>query len=109
MTSQYVKIVVFVPESHADIVREAMGKVKEGAGRIGNYSFCSFSSKGMGRFKPEEGANPHIGQVGKSEEVIEERIEMRCQRKVLATVITEMKKVHPYEEVAFDVYPLEEI
>ncbi len=51
MIPENVKIVIFVPESHADIVREAMGKA--GAGKIGNYSFCSFSSKGVGRFRPE--------------------------------------------------------
>lgn len=53
-----VKIVVFVPETHTDVVREAMGKA--GAGKIGNYSHCTFSSKGVGRFKPEEGADPHM-------------------------------------------------
>ena len=63
------KIVVFVPESHTDIVREAMGKA--GAGKIGNYTFCSFSSKGIGRFKPEEGAHPAIGEIGKLEAVEE--------------------------------------
>ena len=103
--SRNVKIVVFVPETHSDLVREAMGQA--GAGRIGNYSFCSFSSKGIGRFKPEAGAHPAIGEVGKLELVEEERIEMICQREVLAEVISAMKHVHPYEEVAFDVYSLE--
>jgi len=107
MNSKNVKIVVFVPESHTDIVREAMGKA--GAGIIGNYSFCTFSSKGIGRFKPEQGANPHIGSVGKPEEVIEERIETVCPREKMPDVIKAIKKVHPYEEVALDVYPLENI
>ena len=107
MQSENLKIVVFVPESHTDIVREAMGKA--GAGKIGNYTHCSFSSKGVGRYKPEQGANPHIGEVGKFEEVIEERIETVCSRANLKNVINEMKKVHPYEEVAFDIYPLEDI
>jgi hypothetical protein len=102
-----VKIVVFVPETHTEIVREAMGKA--GAGKIGNYSFCSFSTKGIGRFKPEEGANPHIGEVGKSEEVSEERIETICSREKLQDVIKAIKEVHPYDEVALDVYPLENI
>lgn len=106
MNSKNVKIVVFVPESHTDIVREAMGKV--GAGIIGNYSFCTFSSKGIGRFRPEQGANPHIGSLGKLEEVIEERIETVCLREKLPEVIKAIKKVHPYEEVALDVYPLED-
>lgn len=101
------KIVVFVPETDADKMREAMGKA--GAGRIGNYVFCSFSVKGIGRFKPEKGAHPAIGKVGKLESVIEERIEMVCERKKLKAVMVAIKKVHPYEEPAIDVYPLEDI
>ncbi|MBU1092712.1 YqfO family protein [Patescibacteria group bacterium] len=103
--SNNVKIVVFVPESHADAVREAMGGA--GAGEIGNYTNCSFSSKGTGRFLPREGANPTIGEVGKLEAVEEERIEMVCPREVLTNIVAAIRKVHPYEEVAFDIYPLE--
>ena len=98
---------VFVPESHADTVREAMGIA--GAGKIGNYSFCSFSSKGIGRFKPGKGANPAIGKIGELELVEEERIEVICKRDNLKEIIAAIKKVHPYEEVALDVYPIEEI
>jgi len=105
--SNKVKIVVFVPESHADVVREAIGKA--GAGKIGDYTFCSFSSKGTGRFKPEDGAHLAIGEVGKLESVQEERIEVVCEQKNLVDVIKSIKKTHPYEEVALDVYPLEEI
>lgn len=105
--SQNVKIVVFVPESHADAVREAIGKA--GAGKIGNYTFCSFSSKGLGRFKPEEGARPAIGEVGKWESVQEERIEVVCERSLMENVVAAIKGAHPYEEVALDIYPLEEL
>ena len=107
MNSKNVKIIVFVPETHTDIVREAMGKA--GAGKIGNYSHCTFSTKGVGRYKPEAGANPHIGEVGKFEEVAEERIETVCPREKLGEVIKAIKEVHPYDEVALDVYPLENI
>lgn len=107
MNSKNVKIVVFVPETHTDIVREAMGNA--GAGKIGNYSFCSFSSRGTGRFRPDQGANPHIGEVGKFEEVSEERIETVCSREKLQDVIKAIKSVHPYDEIALDVYPLENI
>ena len=103
--SKNVKIVIFVPETHTDIVREAMGKA--GAGKIGNYTHCTFSTKGIGRFKPEQGANPHIGEVGTIEEVVEERIETVCEREKLDTVIDTIKSVHPYDEIAYDVYPLE--
>lgn len=107
MKFENVKIVVFVPETHCDIVREAIGKA--GAGKIGNYSYCTFSTKGIGRFMPDQGANPHIGEVGKFEEVIEERIETICPREKLEEVIKAIKEVHPYDEVALDVYPLENI
>ena len=100
----YVKIVVFVPVSHADKVREAMGEA--GAGVIGNYDYCSFSSVGKGRFRPKEGANPYKGEVGKPEEVEENRIEMVCEKMKVKQVIEAIKKVHPYEEVALDIYPL---
>lgn len=105
MNGSQVKIVVFVPESHADVVREAMAGA--GAGKIGNYTSCSFSSKGVGRFLPQAGANPAIGEVGKAEAVEEERIEMVCHRERLTNVMSAIKRVHPYEEVAMDVYPLE--
>lgn len=104
MNSNNVKIVVFVPETHTDVVREAIGKA--GGGNLGKYSFCSFSTRGTGRFRPDEGANPHIGSVGKFEEVVEERIETVCSRENLDAVIQAIKEVHPYEEVALDVYEL---
>lgn len=99
------KLVVYVPEPNADDVRKAMGEA--GAGKIGNYTFCSFSSKGVGIFLPVEGANPAIGEVGTFERVDEERIEVTCEAEVLDGVITAMKSVHPYEEVAYDVYKIE--
>lgn len=103
--SKFVKIVCFVPETHADAVREVMGQVN--AGKIGNYSFCSFSTKGIGRFKPEAGSHPHIGEIGKIEAVQEERIEVVCEFDTLTEVVAAIKKAHPYEEVALDIYPLE--
>lgn len=99
-----VKLVVFVPKSHTDIVRQAMGDA--GAGKIGLYSHCSYSVNGVGRYKPLEGAKPAIGEVGKFEEVEEERIECVCDRDKAKTVIEAIRKVHPYQEVAFDIYPL---
>lgn len=104
MLTKLVKIVVFVPETHADAVRKAVGDA--GAGKIGNYSHCTFSSKGQGRYIPLNGANPTIGEVGKLEVVDEERIEFVCEEANLKKVIEAMKKTHPYEEVAYDVYPL---
>lgn len=99
------KIVVYVPESHADALREAMGNA--GAGVIGNYSHCTFSLKGTGRFKPLPGAHPAIGEVGTLEEVDEERIETVCAGEKLDAVLAAIKAAHPYEEPATDVYPTE--
>jgi len=99
-----VKIVVFVPQSHADIVRQAIGEA--GGGVIGNYSHCSYSISGIGRYKPLAGAHPAIGKVGKFEEVREERIEFICERSKARKVISAIRKVHPYEEVVVDIYPL---
>lgn len=94
----------FVPETHAEKVRLAMGKA--GAGKVGSYTHCSFSVKGVGRFMPERGAKPAIGKVGNFEEVSEERITMQCERRLIKKVVTAIKKVHPYEEVPTYVYPL---
>lgn len=99
------KIVVYVPESHADKLRDAMGNA--GAGKIGNYTHCMFTIKGTGQFKPTEGANPTIGEVEKLEKVEEERIETVCAEEKLKDVLKAIKNVHPYEEPATDVYPIE--
>jgi hypothetical protein len=101
------KIVVYVPESHADKLREVMGTA--GAGKIGSYSHCTFSVKGIGRFKPEEGAHPAIGEVGTLEEVSEERIETVCEASKLQEVLKAIHEVHPYEEQATDIYLLESL
>lgn len=107
MISNNVKLVVFVPLSHADVVRQALGEA--GAGRIGNYDFCSFSSRGVGRYRGNEKSNPVIGKSGEFESVEEERIEVVAPREMLNEVIVKMKTAHPYEEVAYDIYPLESL
>lgn len=96
---------MYVPEANAEELRNAIGDA--GAGIIGNYSHCTFSIKGTGRFKPTEGANPTIGEIGKLEEVEEIRIETVCEGNKLKDVLLAIKKVHPYEEPATDVYPIE--
>ncbi len=98
------KVVVTVPVSHANMVREAIGQA--GGGRVGNYSFCSFSVRGVGRFKPNEHARPFVGGTGLLEEVEEERIEVTCDAAELDAVVAAIKRVHPYEEVVLDVYEL---
>ncbi|QQY80490.1 dinuclear metal center YbgI/SA1388 family protein [Keratinibaculum paraultunense] len=98
------KLVVFVPNSHRDEVRNALGE--GGAGWIGNYSHCTYNVEGIGTFMPREGTNPYIGEMHELEEVIETRIETIVEKKNLNSVINKMLEVHPYEEVAYDIYPL---
>ena len=104
MKKGFVKLITFVPETHADIVREAIGKA--GGGILGNYDNCTFSIKGIGRFRGLKGANPSIGKVGILEKVNEERIEVTVEKKKLKGVIKAIKLVHPYEEIPIDVYKL---
>jgi hypothetical protein len=99
-----VKIVTFVPIADADKVRKALGSA--GAGQIGEYSFCSYSVVGKGRFMPSGKANPHIGTADQLEVVEEERVEVVCEKSKAESVIAAMRNAHPYEEVAFDIYPL---
>ncbi len=99
-----VKIVTFAPSENADEIRRALGDAH--AGELGEYSYCSFSSQGFGRYLPSEIANPHIGERGEFAKTAEERIEVTCERKFAKRAIEMMKAAHPYEEVAFDIYPL---
>ncbi len=99
-----VKIVVSVPPEHGAKLREVIGHA--GGGRIGDYSFCSFTVKGVGRFKPDEGAHPFVGEVGKLDEVEEERIEITCERSMATRVVKVIRDNHPYEEPVIDAYPL---
>lgn len=99
------KFVVYVPESHQDSVRQAIGKA--GAGFIGQYSHCTFNTLGIGTFKPEEGSHPYIGTKNKLEQVNEIRIETIVPDSLLKRTVNSAIKAHPYEEVAYDIYPLE--
>lgn len=104
MTSLY-KVVVFVPVEAADAVRKAIGET--GGGKVGAYSHASFSSRGIGRFKPLESAKPAIGEIGKLEEVEEERIEFMCKAHCLDEVIVAIRNAHPYEEPVIEAWKVE--
>lgn len=101
--SNFVKIQVSVPVKEADKVRLALGRA--GAGRQGNYEFCSGSIIQTGRFKPVKGARPAIGKINKIETVKEELIYVICHKNLVKKVINEIKKAHPYEEPAIDIMP----
>ncbi|MFC7320903.1 Nif3-like dinuclear metal center hexameric protein [Halobacillus campisalis] len=101
---ELVKLTVFVPESHTDYVRDAISEA--GAGHIGDYSHCTYQVSGEGTFKPLEGSNPLIGSQGDLEKVKEDRLETILPKEKVDTVIHSMRKAHPYEEAAYDVFPL---
>lgn len=99
------KISVFVPVSHALKVRDAM--TREGAGYIGGYSHCTFMGEGKGSFKALDGSEPYVGMVNELTTVDETKIETVVKEENLDRAIKAMLKVHPYEEVAYDIYKLE--
>ena len=98
------KLVVFVPREALDLVREAL--FEAGAGRIGNYERCSFYTEGTGTFFGGEGTDPDVGQAGREQRVAELRLETVFPEERQAEVVEALRRAHPYEEPAFDVYPL---
>lgn len=101
----YVKLVTYVPNTHAKAVADAIGSA--GGGSIGNYENCHFFTEGKGTFTPLEGAKPFIGEVNQTEVVDEVRIETIIEKPQLKMVLTELIKTHPYELPAYDIIPLE--
>lgn len=99
------KLVTFVPTEAADKVRSAM--CKAGAGRIGAYEACSFSGPGEGTFRGGDSTSPAVGKAGRFERVPELRLELPVPADRLAQVVTALREAHPYEEPAFDIYPLQ--
>lgn len=104
-TDDLYKLVVFVPKDHHQRVLDSV--LNAGAGRIGNYSHCSFNIEGYGTFLPGEGTDPFIGQQGKLEKAEEIRIETIVPKSIRSKVIQAMLKSHPYEEVAYDLYAVD--
>jgi hypothetical protein len=101
------KLVWFVPREALDQTREAV--FAAGAGRIGDYERCSWYTAGTGTFLAREGADPSIGRVGKEERVSELRVETVVPAETAAQVVEALREAHPYEEVAFELYPLVEL
>jgi dinuclear metal center YbgI/SA1388 family protein len=99
-----VKLVVFVPDK--DLARVSNAMFSAGAGRIGEYSECSFRLAGTGTFLGSEASNPTIGQKGRREEVNEWRLEVVCPERRVSEIVAAMRKAHSYEEPAFDLHPL---
>lgn len=99
-----VKIIVTIPLENVEEVRNAI--CEAGAGVIGNYTYCSMSTKCVGTFKPTDEANPYIGEKNNLEFVDEEKLEVVCDVKKVKGVVSTLRKVHPYEEPAIDIIPL---
>lgn len=99
------KLIVFVPVAAVESVRSAI--FQAGGGYIGNYSECSFNSQGEGTFKAGEGANPFSGTIGERKTEAEVKVEVIFQSWLEKGLIKSMLGAHPYEEVAYDIIPLE--
>ena len=102
-----VMIVTHVPVDESDAMRKAIGLA--GGGKLGKYSFCSFSIKGLGRSLPSADANPTIGTPGQLEVIEEERIEVSCDEADAPGIVRVIRETSSYEEPAIFVYPLLDI
>jgi dinuclear metal center YbgI/SA1388 family protein len=101
------KLAVFVPDDSFETVRQALAEA--GAGQIGDYEACAFATEGTGFFKPGSGTDPHIGEAGGDvESAAEQKLEVEVARWDLGTVMAALQEAHPYEEVAYDLYPVKQ-
>lgn len=98
------QIVFYAPSQEVERVKSSM--FQAGAGKIGNYEFCSFESSGIGQFRPLAGANPFLGTLGELEKVSEVKVEMVCEKSIIKEVILALKSSHPYEMPAYHVIEL---
>lgn len=99
------KLATFVPRDDVEAVHSALAEA--GAGRIGDYEACAFATDGTGFFRPGDATNPHIGEAGGSLESVDEvKLEVEVARWDLGAVLGALQAAHPYEEVAYDVYPV---
>ncbi len=98
------KLICFAPKNELEKVTQAM--YSAGAGQIGNYNECSFSTTGIGTFKPQVGANPTEGKIGELLKVEEVRVEVLVSEHKIHSVVDAMKEAHSYEEVAYEIYPI---
>ena len=101
------KLSFFVPKNYLEAVKKAV--FAAGAGKIGNYDYCSWQAKGEGQFRPLAGSKPFLGKEGKVEKVKEYLVEMVCADEFIKNAVNALKEAHPYEEPAYYVIKLEEI
>ncbi|OQD76981.1 hypothetical protein PENDEC_c003G05950 [Penicillium decumbens] len=104
------KLVFFVPTENAETCKEAIFAAGAGSFPGGKYTKCCFQTSGTGQFLPNEGANPAVGAVGEVERCEELRVEVMCLgRDVMLKAVEELIRAHPYEEVAYEVYRMENV
>ena len=104
VSGNLVKLVTFVPQSHSEEIRNVL--FESGAGNIGEYEECSFSSSGLGTFRPSTTAKPFVGDIGNRHSENEDKIEVIVSRHLLSALINNLIEAHPYEAVAYDCLPL---
>jgi hypothetical protein len=107
MSQNLSKLVVFVPNESLDQVDQAI--FEAGGGKIGNYEECHFRTSGIGTFNPNQQANPTIGESGTRSQVEEFRVEYLVKNHQVSSVLSAMNQAHPYEEVAYEIYPIQNV
>jgi len=100
------KLAFYVPAEDKESVKKALFEI--GVGKYENYEYCSFETLGIGQFKPIEGAKPFLGEVNMLEKVDEYKVEMICSDELINEAVKVLKETHPYEEVAYEVFRMEE-
>lgn len=98
------KLCFYVPESHLEAVKVAV--FAAGAGAIGDYDRCCWQVLGQGQFRPMAGSSPHLGRLGRQEQVPEYKVEIVCEAAFVREAVQAMKAAHPYEEPAWDLIEL---
>lgn len=98
------KLCYFVPESHLEVTKAAL--FDAGAGRVGAYDRCCWQVLGQGQFRPLPGSRPYLGEAGRLESLAEYRVEMVCADDRVVAAVAALRRAHPYEEPAYDVWPL---
>jgi hypothetical protein len=101
------KFVFFVPTTYLEQVKNAV--FAAGAGRLGNYDRCAWQTLGQGQFRPLAGSHPHLGEIDQLERVDEYRVEVICPDDCVTAVINALRKAHPYEEPAYDIWRLADV
>lgn len=102
-----IKLSFYVPKTHLEPVKQAV--FAAGAGRIGDYDQCAWQVLGQGQFRPLANSDPFLGEQGTLEQVSEYRVEMICEPALIHGAVAALKAAHPYEEPAYEAWPLMDI